>query len=118
MCPLWPPARRQDGAADPLAGEPQTPGPVLEADRTSAAAQLRSFSVAVQYYINPDQPVAADFTYSTWEMAFNEVARLATERLVVVIDEFTYLIETDSSVPSVLQRLWDHRLKRSHVLLI
>lgn len=88
------------------------------ADRTSAAAQLRSFSAAVQSYISPDQPVAADFTYSTWEMAFNEVARLATDRLVVVIDEFTYLIETAPSVPSVLQRLWDHRLKRSHVLLI
>src|SRR3972149_5637616 len=74
------------------------------ADRTSAAAQLRSFSVAVQNYINPDQPVAADFTYSTWEMAFNEVARLATERLVVVIDEFTYLIEADPSLPSEIGR--------------
>jgi AAA+ ATPase superfamily predicted ATPase len=46
------------------------------------------------------------------------VARLATERLVVVIDEFTYLIEADPSLASVLQRVWDHRLKRSNVLLI
>lgn len=96
----------------------QRPALYWTADRTSAAAQLRSFSAAVQSYLNPDQPVAADFTYSTWEMAFNEVARLATERLVVVIDEFTYLIEADPSLPSVLQRVWDHRLKRSNVLLI
>jgi uncharacterized protein len=88
------------------------------ADRTSAAAQLRSFSSAVQSYLNPDQPTTADFTYSTWEMAFNEVVRLATERLVVVIDEFTYLIEADPSVPSVLQRVWDHRLKRANLMLI
>ena len=88
------------------------------ADRTSDTAQLRSFSAAIQHHLNPDQPVAPDFTHGTWERAFNEVARLATERLVVVIDEFTYLIEANPALLSVLQRVWDHRLKRSNALLI
>ncbi len=89
------------------------------ADRTSPGAQLRSFSRAIQSYLNPDQSVSDDFTYSSWEMALAEIARLTqAERLVVVLDEFTYLIEADPALTSVLQRVWDHRLKRSNVLLI
>ncbi len=96
------------------------------ADRTSAAAQLRSFSRAIQNHVNPDQVVPADFTYSNWEMVLSELPRLPahpaggaqSQRLVVVIDEFTYLVESDSSLPSVLQRLWDHQLKRCNLLLI
>jgi len=88
------------------------------ADRTSSGTQLRSFSHAVQNYLNPEQPVPADFTYGSWEIAFNEVARLSeARRLVVVLDEFTYLIEGEPALTSVLQRLWDHRLKRSNILL-
>lgn len=89
------------------------------ADRTSAATQLRLFSQAVQSYIEPTQVIPDDFTYATWELALNEAARLATpERLVVVLDEFTYLLESDPSLASILQRLWDHRLKNSNILLI
>lgn len=89
------------------------------ADRTSSGAQLRSFSHTIQGYLNPNQSVPDDFTYVSWEMAFTEIVRLAqTERLVVVLDEFTYLIEADPALTSILQRVWDHRLKRSNVLLI
>ncbi len=89
------------------------------ADRTSARNQLRSFSQALQSHLAPSQSIPADFSYGSWEMAFNEVARLCDrERLVVVLDEFTYLIESDPSLPSVLQRLWDHRLKPTRVFLI
>ncbi|OGO42380.1 MAG: hypothetical protein A2Z04_08745 [Chloroflexi bacterium RBG_16_57_9] len=89
------------------------------ADRTSATNQLRAFSQAIQSYLLPNQTIPLDFTYGTWEIAFNEVARLAqSERIVVVLDEFTYLIESDPTLPSILQRLWDHRLKPTQVLLI
>jgi hypothetical protein len=63
--------------------------------------------------------VPADFTYSSWDIAFDEIARLAeSQRLAIVLDEFTYLIEAEPALPSILQRLWDHRLKRSNLLLI
>ena len=88
------------------------------ADRTSVGALLRSFSHAIQDYLDPAQETPPEFTYSTWEVALREVARLAKdERLVVVLDEFTYLIEADPALTSVLQRLWDHHLKQSNVLL-
>jgi len=89
------------------------------ADRTSTTAQLRSLSHAIRHYLDPDQLVPADFTYSSWEIAFDEIARLAeSQRLAIVLDEFTYLIEAEPALPSILQRLWDHRLKRSNLLLI
>jgi AAA+ ATPase superfamily predicted ATPase len=89
------------------------------ADRTSAVNQLRGFSQAIQAFITPEQAIPMEFSYSTWEIALNEVARLAQEeRIVVVLDEFTYLIESDSTLPSILQRLWDHRLKQANVLLV
>lgn len=89
------------------------------ADRTSPGAQLRAFSQTLQSFISPDQPVPTDFTYSSWDIALNEITRLAeSQRLVVVLDEFTYLVEADASLTSVFQRLWDHRLKRSNLLLV
>ncbi len=97
----------------------QYPSLFWTADRTSAGAQLRSLSRAIQNYLNPDQPVPADLTYGSWEIAFNEIARLAdVQRLVVLLDEFTYLIEAEPALTSILQRFWDHHLKRSNLLLV
>lgn len=89
------------------------------ADRTSAGVLLRGFSQAIQRFISSGEDIPADFTYGSWELAFQEIARLAqSQRLVVVLDEFTYLIEADPSLASVLQRLWDHRLKISNLMLV
>jgi hypothetical protein len=88
------------------------------ADQTSAASQIRAFSQTLQKFKNPNQALPPDFTYGTWEIALTELAGMAErERFVTILDEFTYLIESDPTVPSVLQRLWDHRLKQTHLLL-
>ena len=89
------------------------------ADRTSAGSLLRAFSQVIQSLLNPDQTAPPDFTFSTWEMAFNELPRLAqSQRMVIVLDEFTYLIEAEPALTSILQRVWDHRLKKSNLLLV
>jgi hypothetical protein len=57
--------------------------------------------------------------YGSWEDLFAALARLAqTERLVVVLDEFPYLVAAHSPLASVLQRLWDHVLSKTQVMLI
>jgi AAA+ ATPase superfamily predicted ATPase len=57
--------------------------------------------------------------YGSWEDLFNVLARLAqTERLVVVLDEFPYLVAAYPPLASVLQRVWDHVLSKSRVMLI
>jgi hypothetical protein len=60
-----------------------------------------------------------DFTYSSWEAAFRELARLTLKRrCVVIIDEWPYLAESVPGIASILQAAWDHHLKDSNVVLV
>lgn len=62
---------------------------------------------------------AAGGVYATWEEIFLLLAQHAqTERLVVVLDEFTYLVAAHSPLASLLQRLWDSDLRHSQLMLI
>lgn len=88
------------------------------ASPTSATAQLRSFSHAVFNFENPGSVAPDDFTYSTWEQAFMQAARLAkNERVAVFIDEFTYLLEINPGIAGTLQNLWDHVFKETEIFL-
>ncbi len=65
-----------------------------------------------------DQSVA-DFTFPTWEASLRFLATLAEQqRLVVVIDEFPYLVESNAALPSILQKIWDELLRHTQVYLI
>ena len=39
-------------------------------------------------------------------------------RPVVVLDDFTYLITGNKAIPSILQKVWDERLKNTQIVLI
>ena len=70
-------------------------------------------------YLNPGARIEPTFSYTSWDAVFAEIARTAAaERLVVVLDEFTYVMQADSEVPSLIQRAWDHQLQSSNVFLI
>ena len=57
--------------------------------------------------------------YNTWDDLLNTLAMQAqTERLVVVIDEFPYLVAADPSLTSILQRTWDRTLKNTQIMLV
>ena len=57
--------------------------------------------------------------YNTWDDLLNTLAKQAqSERLVVVIDEFPYLVAADPSLASILQRTWDRTLKNTEIMLI
>jgi AAA+ ATPase superfamily predicted ATPase len=86
---------------------------------SSTLDQLRSFSQALYNFANPAAPAPADFTYATWAQALQQVANLAREeRLVLIIDEFTYLLDNDPGLAGVLQNAWDHQLSQSNLFLI
>lgn len=88
------------------------------ADPTSAAEQLRSFSQALYAFENL-QAAPDAFTYTTWGQAFQQVARLThDERLILVLDEFTYLLMTEPGIAGILQNIWDHDLKQTRLFLI
>lgn len=89
------------------------------ADRLSPAFQLRSLSQTLYNKMYPDTPADAGFAYSTWEMAFQQAARMATDRrLILILDEFPYLAEAEPGLPSVLQNVWDHHLKQTQIVLV
>lgn len=89
------------------------------AEPTSSFDQLRSFSQAVFRFESPQSQPPLDMTYGDWRSAFETLARLAEkERIVVIIDEFTYLLEAESAVSAYLQHTWDHLLSQSNLFLI
>jgi hypothetical protein len=88
------------------------------AEPSSALHQLRSFSQIIFNFGHPGSQAPQDFTYASWQQAFEEVAQLAqTERLALFIDEFTYLIESDSDIVGTVQKVWDHSLKEANLFL-
>lgn len=87
--------------------------------------QLRDFSQSL-LKLDPrfPAPPSPEFAFPSWEAAFGYLADLAathspTAPLVVVIDEFTYLVQSEPSIVSLLQRVWDHRLSKTpHLRLV
>jgi AAA+ ATPase superfamily predicted ATPase len=64
-------------------------------------------------------PEAASAVYPSWQDVFLLLAHHAqAQRLIVVLDEFTYLVDAHSPLPSILQRVWDSDLARSKLMLV
>lgn len=64
-------------------------------------------------------PNQMNAVYATWEDLFQAIGQAAqTQRLIVVLDEFPYLVSAHPPLASILQRLWDQTLKDSQVMLI
>ena len=100
-------------------GEIQGPYFYWMATQTSATNQLRQFSQALFQFLNPGATNTPTFSYPSWDAALAEVARLAAQqRVVVVLDEFTYVMQADPEVPSLIQKAWDLHLKQSQAFLV
>lgn len=79
--------------------------------------QLAAFSQRVL----EKNPAAAKYirSFGSWEQALLGLNDLQTEKKsVVVIDEFPYMVKGNSSLPSLLQKLWDESLHNANVMLI
>lgn len=60
--------------------------------------------------------------YPSWESALTELTRLPEPsdggRRLIIFDEFPYLAKSDPSLPSMLQNLWDHTLRRANLMIV
>jgi len=57
----------------------------------------------------------------SWEGIFRYIASFAKGRkkkTIIIIDEFQYLVKSNTAVPSIFQRLWDEILNGAPVMLI
>lgn len=87
------------------------------ASQLKAQDQLRQLTETSRHVIN--DPLLQSLIFDDWESAFIYFAQQAQEeRLVLVLDEFQYLCEDNSALPSLIQRFWDLHGKDSKLFLI
>lgn len=89
------------------------------AEATSPHDQLRSFTQTFTAFEDPELDIHKDLTFPTWEHSFRQIAKLAqNQRVAVLIDEVTYIMEIVPQFVSSLQKAWDQWLKNSQVMLV
>lgn len=79
--------------------------------------QLQSFTDKIHSYHIP----AFEYVdcFSNWESAFSSVLHIQTPgKKLLIIDEFPYACKVNESIPSVLQVLWDEKLRHENVMII
>lgn len=79
--------------------------------------QLISFTEKVHSYGIP----AFEYVdcFANWEKAFSAVLHIETaQKKLLIIDEFPYACKVNESIPSVLQVLWDEKLRHENVMII
>jgi AAA+ ATPase superfamily predicted ATPase len=110
--------RRRVGKTELLAhfceGKPHV---FFVADQVSEQVLRENFSAVMNKSVFvPDQVNAV---YNTWDDVFNTLAsQTKSQRLIVVIDEFPYLVGAYPALASILQRIWDRSLKKSQIMLV
>ncbi|MBM3147275.1 MAG: ATP-binding protein, partial [Actinobacteria bacterium] len=90
------------------------------ATQQSSAAELAGLSESVRRAV---QPSGADLLalgdFPSWEVALEYLGeQAAARRLLVVLDEFPYLIASEPALPSIIQRFWDHRGRTTRLMLV
>ena len=98
----------------------QSPGFYWVATDSSTTALLRSLSRALYEQIHGALPADPHFTYFDWDEWLRELARFVEnngQKVVVILDEFTYAIEAYPDLPHKLQAAWDQTLKKLPLIL-
>jgi len=64
-------------------------------------------------------PLLAQLEIGNWDQLFEYfVKNVPDKRVYLVIDEFSYLIRSDKTLPSTLQRLWDLQFSNTNIFIV
>ena len=95
----------------------ETDGIYYQATKRTDREQLAAMSRVVGRYF--DDPALRSVGFGSWEDLFTYCIKQAgNERLLIVLDEFPYLIDAAPSLPSILQSIWDHELPGTQIKLV
>lgn len=84
------------------------------ADKRGSASNATRFAKICSQHFKDLEPKVGNF-----DEAFEYIAKRAkNEKLIVIIDEFSYLVEKDDSIPSVFQLIIDEILKETNITII
>jgi AAA+ ATPase superfamily predicted ATPase len=66
-----------------------------------------------------ENPTAEAPIFPTWRALFQQIAKtVGSRRVVLIMDEFSYAMESASPLASDLQNAWDHLFKNSNIFLV
>lgn len=65
-------------------------------------------------------PLMERLDFASWDDLFEYWLKKEdfSKKIILVIDEFQYLAKVNPAFPSILQRLWDQKLKKKNIFLI
>ena len=84
-------------------------------ESTSETQQIKRFSESLAVFFK--DPLLETRGFAGWEEAFRYLAA-KNEKLLLIIDEFPYLVESNRAIPSLFQKAWDEHLSKSPIQLI
>ncbi len=78
---------------------------------------IRKFSIRVAESFR-DELILKN-PYEDWDSFFQYLwEKVKDKRVVVIFDEFPYLIQQNKALPSILQQYWDEKLSKTKIFLI
>jgi len=84
-------------------------------ERIAAHKQLKKFTEVIAEYFKDE--FLPEEGFRDWETVFKYIYKKG-QKIIIIIDEFPYLAESDKSVPSAFQKAWDLYLKESKICLL
>jgi AAA+ ATPase superfamily predicted ATPase len=84
-------------------------------ESTSELEQVKRFSFTIGQFFK--EPLLETRGFGEWEESFKYIKE-KNKRFVLVIDEFPYLIQSNSGIPSLFQKAWDEHWSKSNIYLI
>ena len=86
---------------------------MFQAKEVSNKDNLKSFSYKILENFNRDD----EYSYSTWEKAFDAaISFFKNEKGVIVIDEYPYLVKSYNGITSIIQDVFDNKIKNSRII--
>lgn len=86
------------------------------AEEYNSNLSLKNFSKQILEYFKMTDYIS---TFESWEKAFMFLAKQSeNKQLVLVMDEFPYLVQSNNTLPSLLQNLIDHHLKATKLFIV
>jgi len=86
------------------------------ADKRNHIDQLKELGRVIGSYF--DDKILVKNGFQDWLGFFEYISSKGNTPLAIAIDEYPYLVETDSAVSSVFQKGWDQYLKNSKVFFV
>jgi AAA+ ATPase superfamily predicted ATPase len=94
------------------------PGIYFVGKQAPTSLQIHEFLITAANAL--EMPLLAKTAIADWKTALSETVRVWTKprKLILVLDEFQWIVEQDRSLPSVLQELWDREWQHNGKVML